>query len=321
MKICPKCKTEYGDEMNFCLTDGSTLKDAALFNPEETIAITDNATLEYKSPQTGNQNQITNRTDFGKPPRSSLRWVILLGVLGLILLFFGAIGGAIIYFRNFVINPPDFTSTPTRTPYQVVSPINTSTPQPKENLKVEILDKVKNNSGQNFLKCKVTNVGNSIARPFSISLAFYKNDVMIKETGAFVKLKYLKPQQSVPVWVNLYGVDGYTSVKVKNSGSNFPVNKSAEQMFINLNFTETAIKPGFARGYLKFEGIVENQNYDSISTELYVIFYDENKEIIGIETKNTSKMPKNEKTKFEMTISDRDLFGKPKTFEIIPISD
>lgn len=319
MKICPNCKTEYGDEMNFCLTDGSTLKDSAVFGPEDTISLTDNATLEYKKPQTAEQNRQTNLTDFGKSQKSSIKWVVLSGIFGIILLLFGTLVGGYIYFRNYAPNGiEDFPRTPSRTPLQGFTPVRT--PEPKSNLKIEILEKVKSNDGQNYLKCKLTNVGESIARPFSLTLAFYKNDVVIKENSALVKLKYLKPQQSVPVWVGLYGTENYTSVKLKEPVSSFPIYKSTQNLFLDLTFTETAMKLVYSTSY-KVEGIVENQNYDSISPEFYIIFYDENSEIIGIETKRLSNLGKNVKTKFDATISDRDLFGKPKTFEIIPVAD
>lgn len=319
MKICPKCKTEYGDEMNFCLTDGSTLKDAAIFGPEDTISLTDNATLEYKKPQTAEQNKYTNLTDFGKPRKSSLKLVVLVGIFGLILLFFGVIGGAYVYFRNYVVNGiEDFPRTPTRTPLQGFTP--SRTPETKAVLKLEILEKVKSLGGENYLKCKLTNTGESIARPYSVTLAFSKDDVVIKENSALVRLKYLKPQQSVPVWVGLYGTENYTSVKLKEPVSSFPIYKSTQNLFLDLNFTETEMKLAYSTSY-KVEGIVENQNYETISPELYIIFYDEKGEIVGIEKKYVSNLGKNVKTKFDATISNRDLFGKPKTFEIIPVAD
>lgn len=319
MKICPTCKTEYGDEMNFCLTDGSNLKDFASYNPEDTISLTDNATLEYKNPQTAGQNKQTNLTDVAKPPRKTLKWMILSGIVGLILLVVGTIGGGIIYLRYFAANGiDDYPRTPTRTPLQGFTPIRT--PEPKANFKLDILEKVKNNSGQSFLKCKITNIGESIARPFSVTLAFYKNDVVIRENSALVKLKYLKPQQSVPVWIGLYGTENYTSVKLKDSVSSFPIYKSTQNLFLDLNFSETKMSVAYSTSY-KVEGIVENQNYEAVSPELYIVFYDEKSEIIGIETRRISKLEKNVKTKFDATISDRDLFGKPKTFEIISFAD
>lgn len=319
MKICPKCRTQFGDDLNFCLNDGTTLKDSSSFNPENTISSTDSATLEFKSPPTANQNQPANQPAFAQLPRKSNALIILGGVFGLILLVIATIAGGLFYFRSYVIPEyEDFSPTPTRTPLQSFSPYRT--PEPKSNLKIEILEKVKSNNGQSFLKCKITNIGESIARPFSMALQFYKDDVVIKENAAFVKLKYLKPQQSVPVWVGLYGTENYTSVKVKDKGANFPVTKSAEQLFLDLNFTETKMMTVYSTSY-KVEGIVENQLYGSISPELFVVFYDENSEIIGVGTKRLNNLEKNVKTKFEVIISDRDLFGKPKTFEIITIAD
>lgn len=318
MKICPRCRTRFEDDLNYCLSDGSTLKDYGSYNPEDTISATDNATLEYQSPPTANQNKLTNQTNYGQSPQyvpRSNSFMIFGGIFGLVFLLFGTIIGFGLYF--YYQTEPFTTQYPT--PYQDFPPTHTPAPESKNNIKVEILEKVKNNDGREFLKCKITNVGVTIVRPFNLSLLFYKGDVIIKESGDFVKLEYLKSGQSVPVWISLYGTDNYTSVKVKEPISTFPVYKTEEQLFPNLIFTETEIKP--ENSYYKVSGIIENQNYENISTELYIIFYDEKSEIISIEKTPVNGLKKGDKKKFEVQTSSMYLFGKPTAFEIIAISE
>ena len=317
MKICPICRTQFGDDLNFCLNDGSTLKDSALFNPEDTLSASNNATLEYQTPQTAGQNKQTNPANFGQTPRKSKLPIILAALLGPILLLVGVIGGGLLYFRYRATNDINWELTPT--PYQISTPFRTPTPAPKENVKVEILEKVKNLEGRQFLKCKITNLGETIVSPFSLTLMFYKDDVKLTENAEFAKIRFLKPQQSIPVWIGLYKTENYTSVKVKDSIATFPVSKPEAQLFPTLTYSETKMeRASYQTTYVR--GIVENQDYEKLSAKLHIIFYDAKSEIIGFAETSVS-LQKGEKAKFEARISDRDLFGTPKTFEIIATSN
>ncbi len=330
MKICPRCRTQFDDDLNYCLNDGSTLKDYDSFDPEDTISYTDDATLEFQNPQTANQNKLTNQTNYGQlqNARQSNPFMILGGIFGLVFLLFATIIGFGVYF--YYQTEPHTTWYPTPTPYQDFPPPRTPTPEPKNNIKVEILEKVNGSFGEKYLKCKITNIGETIVSSPSITLMFYQDDVKIKEGWGGSKLKYLKPGQSVPVWVNLYGVDKYTSVKVKEPINSSPVSKSAEQLFPSLIFTETEMKG--ETGYMsrnfqqykvifyKVRGIIENQNYEKMSASVFVIFFDEKSEIIGIEETRVN-LQKGEKVKFEVQEVETDLFGKPKSFEIITVAN
>jgi hypothetical protein len=67
-------------------------------------------------------------------------------------------------------------------------------------------------------------------------------------------------------------------------------------------------------------GIVENPKDEKISAEIFALFYDENSEIVGFGSTRMSNLIKGEKTKFEIHGMDKEMFGKPKTFELITIS-
>lgn len=334
MKICPKCKTQFGDELNFCLTDGSTLKDYDSYNPEDTVSLTDNATLEYQSPQTGNQNKQTNYSTYGQSPqyaRKSNTFVVLAGILGLGLLLVGTIVGGLFFYRNYIAR--DVNWYPTPTPYQGLTPVRTPTPKPEpiNNIKVEILDKVDGSFGTKYLKCKITNTSENIVSSPSITLSFYQGDVKIKDASGTSDLKFLKPNQTVPVWINLYGVDRYTSVKVKEPVTARTVSHPTEKVFPTLTLTETAMngeKGGLSynfRSYVKIfykvRGIVEKQTDEKNPVVLFVLYKDEKDEIVGIGSTRLSDLKSGEKTKFEVSECEIDLFGTPKTFEIIAVND
>lgn len=313
MKICPKCKAWFGDDLNYCLDDGSTLKDAESFGQAADFATTDHATLKYQFPQTAGQNQPTERITYGKPKRKTSRFLIGTAAAVVVLLFAGAVGG-VFYLRRVATQR---AATQVQTP-SGDSPSIPSFPQypsaPANNIKIEILDQVKSNFGWKYLKCKVTNAGESVVYPYSIALQFYENDVKIGDGSAFVKLKYLKPGQSVPAWVSTNSANSYTSVKVKEPIGSFPIRGGGE-LFPELTITETKMQP--VSTSFKVEGIVENTKYENVSPELYVLFYNENSEIIGIEETKVRDLPRAGKAKFEVTISDHNLFGKPKSFEVI----
>jgi hypothetical protein len=328
MKICPKCKAQFEDDLNFCLRDGTTLKDFDAFNPGDGVSDADHATLKYRGQPTENQNQQTLPMQFPQSPqytnKSNSLWIFG-GILGLILLLIGTMVGAYLYLRR----PPIDNWYPTPTPYQGATPYRT--PTPANNIKVEILDKVNGSFGQKYLKCKVTNTGENIIASPSISLSFYQNDVKIKDASASSELKFLKPNQTVPVWVNLYGVDKYTSVKVKEPVTARVVSQSEEKVFPKLIFTDIAMtgeKGGlsynfqsYTKIYYKIRGIVETESDMKSTIVLFVLYKDENSEIVGVGNTRLSDLKAGEKSKFEVSECEIDLFGTPKTFEIIAVDD
>ncbi len=318
MKICPICKKSFADELNFCLEDGGLLVERESYEAEKTLSLPEEQTQIR-------QQVITNQTPFNRQTTTSrkspvLGFVILFG-FG-ILVIFGMIAAYFLLRPNRVIeDPPDI--------YRRSIPTPTPTPKVENNVKVEILEKVTDGFGKKFLKCKVTNISqNSVDLSF-VGLSFYKGDVKIRDSGADLTLKILKPNQTIPIWVNLYGTDGYTSVKVKEQIFARPITKPIEQIFPQLEFSQTKMKVEagymsvnfrqYKTNYHKVSGIVENSKDEKISPQIFVLYYDANGEIIGISSTSVT-LEKGEKTKFEVSKVVADMFGKPKTFEIIAIS-
>jgi hypothetical protein len=337
MKLCPKCQKTFSDELNFCLEDGLALVEAEGHSPDQTLAFSQEPTLQLRyENQTNNKSEVVtkphgvNRQNFpyqqSRQPNLFLIFGTLFG-LGLLTVA-GAVGGYF-YLRP---KPPaniGWYPTPVFSPPPKLSP--TPTPKIENNLKVEILDKVTDGFGHKYLKCKVTNISEYVVDFSGLSLAFYQGEVKIKDASPFPELKILKPNQTIPVWVNLYDTDNYTSVKVKEPTIARPKTKPIEQIYPALEFSQTEMKGElgymsvnfrqYRKIFYKVSGIVENPKDEKISADIYVLFYDENAEIVGISKTSASNLIKGEKTKFEVQEVETDMFGKPKTFEIIAISD
>lgn len=322
MKICPICRARFDDDLNYCLNDGTTLKDFEAFDAEETVSMTDGATLEFAKPFAG--RGAASPTAFGHSPQTARRLktpAILIGVFGLILSLFGAATvGGMLYFRHRATVAAD--RQPTFASDESLTILPGETPDPKGSLKAEILGEIEKD-GNRYLKCKITNVGATVVRSPLLTLLFYQNDVKINEAAEWSNLEYLKPGQSVPVWIESPDAEKYTSVKVKEPVHSLANFKTEQQIFPSLAFTETEMKPQSSARNDKavfVRGIVENQNYGEMLSSLYVVFYDEKSEIIGI-SKTLVSLQKGEKAKFEVAAGERDLFGTPKSFEIIAVAN
>lgn len=109
MKFCPKCRTQYTDDMlQFCLQDGTPLSampgsaehQTVAFGESETVASPrTNEPLRFEIPrqtdQTFGQNRVTSSNDIQPEPRKSNTLLIILAtVLAMSLIFgiFGAVG-------------------------------------------------------------------------------------------------------------------------------------------------------------------------------------------------------------------------------------
>jgi hypothetical protein len=336
MKTCPKCKNIFPEELNFCLEDGVALVEIEADEFKPTLAFSQETTLQLPN-RTNAENEVATRLQnkgrqtfpYQHQPQSDLKRIIaIFFCIGLFLSL--SIAGGYWYLRRttrqYPVDPPDIyrrSPSPTPTP--------TPTPKVENNVKVEILDKMTDGFGNKYLKCKVTNISENVVDLSFVGLNFYQGDVKIKDAGEFPKLRILKPKQTIPVWINLYGTGNYTSVKVKEPISTSPIRKPIEQLFPQLEFSQTEMKAEsgymsvnfrqYKTTYYKVSGIVENPKDEKISPQIFVLYYDANGEIVGISSTSVSNLVKGEKTKFEVSEVEADMFGKPKTFEIIAISN
>lgn len=327
MKICPKCRATFTDELNFCLDDGIVLEPIIVTKTN----VEGSDTLNFNNFTKQNAPRQTNSVF---PPRKSNTGKILaaVGIIGILFI------GGMIYGLIRIISNIDFANNtreyPGRPPIRPsITPFKTpEIVKPEEaKLKVEILEKVKDNFGFDHLKCMITNVGDSVIVDPSITLDLYENDVKAGNLYGRSEMKFLKPQQTVPVWIDLFASKKFTSARYDDTKKQRTSDKSIEKLFAELIFSDAKMKIETANSSYNgriykdkiyaVSGIVENQSFDNISPQLFVIYYDEKDEIVGITSTYPSAMKRGEKSKFEASIGLTRTFGKPTRFEIIAVND
>ena len=333
MKYCPTCRTSYADEMNFCLNDGVPLK----FHGG-----TDNApaeqTLRFRPADNINTQpekfQPTARMSAALPKKSNV------GKILLVLLFVGLMfGGGIIYGVISALSKINSTRRNETFPSSnsasnQFKPIVINTPifdRDNGKMKVEILDRVKDNFGDDYLKCLITNIGEGVLVDPSFTLDLYNNDLKTGSLSGSSALKYLEPQQTIPVWVSLFGAEKFTSARYTEQTDLRVSSKKSAELFPNLIFTNANLTIEYgtssynARLYkdklFVVKGVVENQIFDKISPQLFVLYYDDKNEIVGINSTYPSDMKKGEKSSFESSIGKTSSFGEPVRFEIIAVNN
>ncbi|MBX7170402.1 MAG: FxLYD domain-containing protein [Pyrinomonadaceae bacterium] len=331
MKICTICHSEYPDNTFFCLDDGNTLVNQNDFDGEQTLSFAETPTIQDRSRVTldGNQQyfqpQYTNYAQLPKQGPQPL--AIVGGILGVFLMIAAGLAVGGVYLKSKIKEFPTPTPRSNITPYQ--TPYNTPTPEEKVQLKIEPAGKVKGSFGQQFLKFMVTNPSEKIVATPDIPVTLYQGDVKVGGTRGESKLKYLKPGQTIPVWADLgYGNVKFTDAKVETQPIAKTVNKSEAQIFPQITISDTKMDItketssfndyNYTENWYNVTGVVENTNYETISAEIVVIFYDANSNIVGISETYISDLKRGEKEKFEVGAGEiSELFGKPKRFEII----
>ncbi len=324
MKVCQLCKSKYNDDLTFCLNDGSLLVNAESEANEATLNLPHPNTIVQRQIWTNEQNKITNAD---KPTAKKSRKLLFGAIItALLLLPILAVTGGIVYFgskipRNSNVNMPVSVST---TP----SVSETKTP-PKAEIRVEIQDKVKGSFGAEFLRCMVTNVGQSVIDDPKISLTLYKNDVKVGLVYGDSELDFLKPNQTIPMWINISG-NKYTSAKVEENNLKVAEKDEAE-LYPNFIYTDTKMTSktytslynfkSYPEVFYEVKGIITNNDYEKISPKLFVFFYDDKKQIVGISSTRPPELKKGEKAEFEVGVGETQIFGKPKEFEVFAIAD
>lgn len=324
MKVCPICKRYYADDLNFCLDDGGLLVEGESFELEKTLSFSEEHAGKLSQQTQLRREIITNQSARNQQTAASSKlrpWAFVI-IFGFgFLVFMGTVGTYLLSrpTRGVIEDPPDiYWRSPSPKPSIGKSWYPTPTPNVENYVKVEISGKGTNGRGNKFLTGKATNISNNIVELSSIGLNFYKGDVKIRDSYADLKLKVLKPNQTIPIWIGIYDTD-YTSFKVIEPIYARPIQKPEAQLFPPLEFSQTEMKT--KSGFYEVSGIVENSSDEQISGWLFLLFYDEKSEIVAIESSSFSNLTKGEKTKFEVREYETDMFGKPKTFEVFAISN
>lgn len=329
MKQCPICRTTYTDEMNYCLSDGSNLN----YLNSDSGNSSNEQTLSFEGPAVFTQPNRHQPTEMltSPPKKKSQVGKFLLGGLVCVLIFFSALVYGLVSMISKINSNISRQTQPLQTNTPAINVPELEKVKPEGKLKVEVLDKVKDNFGDSYLKCLITNVGETVIVNPSISLDLYNNDVKTGTLSEKAKLEYLKPQQTVPVWISLSGEKKFTTARYDNDDSIEVSDKEFSELFPNLIYTNAKLSVEFGTSSYNFRsyqdkifsvsGVVENQIYDTISPELFILYYDNQDEIVGISSTYPSTMKKGEKSSFEASISKTNSFGTPVRFEVIAVND
>lgn len=321
MKVCQICHSQYQDDLAFCLDDGSVLVDLTEWQSEGTLILPENK-IAYSNTipnrqATAGQNQITNADNQRKTSNKFL-WLVIISILLSIPIL--SIAGGFYYLRG--ITKSDNAAV-TKTPLPL------SKEKAKPEIKVEVQNKVKGSFGKEYLRCLVTNISPKTVETSRITLSIYNNDVKGDSVWGETKVDLLKPNQSIPVWVDVTNkkftraeYEGAMPLKIseKDESELFPKLIYTDVKMTNQTLTSMYNFRSYPEVFYKVKGIVVNNDYDNVKPKIYIFFYDENRQIVGISSAYPPNLKRNEKAEFEVQIGETQIFGKPKDFEVFAIS-
>lgn len=334
MKVCSNCGREYADDMFFCLEDGTFLQS----NTEKNVSpggksgrATNESNHEtYIYPAGGNLPPSQQKT-VNLPARKSHLGIIIASVI----IGVSILSGVFIYGLISRIPARQNRGFETAEASPTVAGIKplfpAKTPEYTSNLKIEIGERVKAGFNENFIKCLVTNTGEQIIKSPSVSLVLYKNDLKVGSISESSKLKYLKPNQTIPIWVSLGANKEYTAARIDEERKYSVAEKEPDLLYPNVIYTDAKMTSEIGTSLLNFrpyrevfysvKGTIENRQYDILKTEIFIIFYDDKSEIVGITSTTPPDLKRNEKAEFEASMGDKKLFGTPAKFELIAIDE
>lgn len=334
--------------MNYCLDDGAVLySGSGSAQSDETLAFglnqpreTGNAnhqTYGQRDGETANSFKRSEQpTHVYQSKKSSHLGLIVASIIGGVLIILGVFAYTLVS-RFRAMNDGNETngsrtiaqSTPKSTKPKV---FGIDTPETTDKLKIDIGDRVKGGFNETFIKLQLTNTGDQIIQLPRISLMLYKNDLKIGSVSAEPDLKYLKPNQTIPVWVSLFAKNKeYTAARIDEDAKYTVAPKEASLLYPNVVYTNAALSSEVGTSLFNFQpyketfysvkGTIENREYDLLKTKIYVIFYNDKSEVVGITNTNPPDLKRNEKAEFEASMGDKKLFGVPARFELIAIDD
>jgi hypothetical protein len=207
-------------------------------------------------------------------------------------------------------------------------PYNVALPPPggAAKQKIEVVGKVKGSFGRTYIKVILTNIGDTVITDPSVVLMLYKDTTKLDSVFGDALLKYLKPGAAVPIWIYLFKYENYTSAVVMEKNPRGMEN--SERLFPTLKFTaamktETGISSyndqPYKEKFFDVAGTVENEQYDTVTPELYVIYYDSKSQIVGIDSGRPPDLKRGEKAQFDISAGETQLFGVPVRYELLAV--
>jgi hypothetical protein len=227
-----------------------------------------------------------------------------------------------------LVNPKGKGSTGVNSSPVGPRPYNVAPPPPGSGAtqKIEVVGKVKGSFGNTYIKCMLTNTGSTVITDPSVVLMLYKGTTKLDSVFGDAALKYLKPGAATPVWVKLLKYEDYTSAVVmeknphgmENDERLFPTLKFTAAMKITTGISSYNDQP-YKEKFFDVSGTVENEQYDKVTPELYLIYYDSKSQIVGVDSGRPPDLTRGEKAQFEMSAGETQLFGVPVRYEILAV--
>lgn len=333
MKICQVCRSTYQNDQSFCFNDGSLLVDfsdsaneATLNLPLEKLP----TQVDYPPPTAG-QNKFTNPQNspypLKKKPNKTVWAAIILIILAIpvtaIVLGFYAING---FFQKDDENKITTNNSNSKPVSKTSAKLNE---RKKGELKIEVQDVVKGSFGRKYLRCLVTNINEGTIKSPRVSLMLYKNDIKVGTVSGSSALEFLKPNQTIPIWVDISNKE-HTRAEAEESQLFDIYEKDEKDLYPTVTITDAKMsqqtltslynfKP-YPEIFYKISGVVTNSDYDEIGIKIYVFYLDENKQIVGINSTSPPVLKRGEKAEFKADVGETNLFGKPTSFEVFAVA-
>jgi hypothetical protein len=227
-----------------------------------------------------------------------------------------------------LVNPKGKGTTGVNSSPSGPRPYNVAPPPPGGDAKqkIEVVGKVKGSFGRTYIKVMLTNTGATVITDPSVVLMLYKDNTKLDSVFGDATLKYLKPGATVPVWIHLFKYEDYTSAVVteryprgtENSERMFPTLKFTAAMKTTTGISSFNDEP-YKEKFFDVSGTVENEQYDKVTPELYVIYYDSKSQIVGVRSGRPPDLTRGEKAQFDISAGETQLFGVPVRYEILAV--
>lgn len=218
-------------------------------------------------------------------------------------------------------------STPKPTPanFKVDPPVLPN----KGKLQTEVIGRVKGRFGDTFIKCILTNVGDTVVPDPSTGLVLYKGDVKLDKMYGDGLKKFLKPGEKTTAFVWLTKHEDYTRAVVEenpvlegvaDSSRLFPeVLYIEDEMKIEKGTTIMNGQP-IRENYYNINGIVTYGAMDPIDLDIYVVLTDAKGEIVGAPKASPPQLSKGERGNFEVSVAQNQLFGVPVKYQLVAVN-
>ena len=332
MKICQVCRSVYQNDQSFCFNDGSLLVEYDETAGEATLNLPLDKMpthVDYP-PITAGQNRFTNPQNTPsqtKKKSSKAIWAALV-LLILAIPLAGLVLGLYAVSRLVQNNRENkLTVSSNSNPFS--NKYSQQNQRTKGELKVEIQEVVKGSFGKKYLRCLVTNPNENVIKSPRVSLMLYKNDVKVGTISGQSDLEFLKPNQTIPVWIDVTHKE-YTRAEPEESQLGNFYDQNEKDVYPTVTITDAKMsnqtltslynfKP-YREVFYKVAGVVTNSDYDEIGVKIYVLFLDEQKHIVGIKSTSPPLLKRGEKAEFTLQTGETSIYGKPASFEIFAVA-